>query len=422
MNIMIFKEDADEAKSRLEAWWDHEIIDRPVFSYYASKKRASLGGYLDARSNEWTLAQHPEEIESVLNGFEKRAESTFFGGESIPSFMPNYGSGILSAIFGVIPKFQSETVWFSRPTDPKDIISHLESVKLNQNNEWYERLLRVTELAARRSKGAYQISVSDIGGVLDTLLSFLGPTKLILTMRRKPEIINTCRQIILEKLLFLYDKLQNTIDKYCDGCNSWLNVWCRKRWYPVQCDFIAMLNPKWFKRFALPDIKAQIEHMDYALYHMDGHYQIPYLEDFLSIPNLTGIEWVPGAGNAVQGSEPWLALYKKIQAGGKSVIIDTPPENVHYLYVNLDPKLTYVRTYYFTKAMSKFYVPSFMRNGEKSLINNLINYCKERKRTQLGKNELDVYLTHKHIDLDNKTKKAILKEVNLAFVEKYNFT
>jgi len=24
------KEDTDEAKNRLDAWWDHEIIDRPV--------------------------------------------------------------------------------------------------------------------------------------------------------------------------------------------------------------------------------------------------------------------------------------------------------------------------------------------------------------------------------------------------------
>jgi hypothetical protein len=104
-----FKEDINEAKGRLEAWWDHEIIDRPVFSYYASKNRASLGGYLDARSNEWTLAQQPENIKNVLDSFEKRAEGTYFGGESIPL---------------------------------------LESVKLNQNNEWYDRLLRVTEYAA----------------------------------------------------------------------------------------------------------------------------------------------------------------------------------------------------------------------------------------------------------------------------------
>ena len=29
-----FKEDINEAKERLKAWWDHEIIDRPCISYW----------------------------------------------------------------------------------------------------------------------------------------------------------------------------------------------------------------------------------------------------------------------------------------------------------------------------------------------------------------------------------------------------
>ncbi len=32
--MSIYKEDIDEAKERLKAWWDHEIIDRPYIAYY----------------------------------------------------------------------------------------------------------------------------------------------------------------------------------------------------------------------------------------------------------------------------------------------------------------------------------------------------------------------------------------------------
>ncbi len=35
---MGYKEDSDKAKERMNAWWDHEIIDRPVLSYYYPKK------------------------------------------------------------------------------------------------------------------------------------------------------------------------------------------------------------------------------------------------------------------------------------------------------------------------------------------------------------------------------------------------
>ena len=175
----------------------------------------------------------------------------------------------MAAVFGVIPKYQTRTIWFSRPTPVDEIVALLENVKLNADNQWYSRLLHITEYAAKRSQGNYQISMTDLGGILDILSSFLGPQNIILTMKRRPDIIDTCRAIILEKTLKVFDDLQNIIDKYNDGCNAWLNVWSAKRWYPIQCDFCAMLNPMWFKRFALPDLKAQAAHRDYSIYHLD---------------------------------------------------------------------------------------------------------------------------------------------------------
>ncbi len=221
---MFLKEDLKEAKERLKAWWDHEIIDRPVISYYFPRKGSSLVGLLESLAFSWRLAQNYDNIEQCIDIFEKKAPSAFFGGESIPSYFPNYGAGIMAAVLGVVPKFQTQTMWFSRPTAPEDIFSLLESVKLDANNEWYSRLLRITEYAAKHSKGKYQVSMTDLGSVLDILSSFLGPEKLILTMKRRPNIIDTCRAIVLEKLLKVYDDLQRIIENYNDGCNAWLGV------------------------------------------------------------------------------------------------------------------------------------------------------------------------------------------------------
>ena len=57
---MGFKEDIKEAKDRMRAWWDHEIVDRPVFSYYYPTKRGKMGAFLDIMGEDWTLAQNPE--------------------------------------------------------------------------------------------------------------------------------------------------------------------------------------------------------------------------------------------------------------------------------------------------------------------------------------------------------------------------
>jgi len=415
---MEYKEDIAEAKERMNAWWDHEIIDRPVFSYYFAKKRGKLGAYLDIVGENWDLAQNYEGIENALDGFEKRAEVTYYGGESIPRYFPNYGPGIVAAVFGVKPKFQSNTVWFNRPTKIEDLTEYLESVKLNQNNEWYSRLIRITEYAAKRAGRNYTIAQTDLGGVLDTLSAFLGPTNIILAMKRKPEIIDTCRSIILEKLLLVYDKLQDIINKYGDGCSSWLNVWCGKRSYPVQCDFSAMLNPKWFKRFALPDIIAQAKHLDYAIYHLDGPNALPHLNSLLTEPAITGIQWVPGAGSAPMGSELWISLYKKIQKTSKNLVIDASPEQVSNLYKNLDRKGLFVRTFYRTEYITNLYLPNFIGGNDGKLIFKAKNWIEKQGKKKITKEELEEFLLLNGIELNNKFKKDLLKEINSSMTEK----
>jgi len=420
---MELKEDIKVAKERMAAWWDQELIDRPAISYYFPKRSGSFGGYLDAIGQDWTLAQNFDDLERSLNEFEKRATKTYYGGESIPSFFPNYGPGIVAAVFGVIPIFESETMWFNRPTKAEDIIQLLESTKLNQNNEWYARLLRITTQGSEQAAEiGYQFSITDIGGVLDILSSFLGPTNLILTMRRQPQIIDTCRHIILEKLLQIYDDLYDIIKKNCNGFNAWLNVWCPKSWYPVQCDFIAMLNPKWFKRFVLPDLITQIEHMDYAIHHMDGSYQIPFLDDFLSISHLTGIQWVPGAGNQPSGSNEWLSIYKKIQKAGKNVVIDSLPENVPHLYKHLDPKGLYVRAGFSSEIAAKFYLPSFMGGQEGELIQRALKWVEQNNISHFDKEKFNHFLDQAKLDLDLKTERQLLKEINNCLREKLFFT
>jgi 5-methyltetrahydrofolate--homocysteine methyltransferase len=412
---MEYKEDIAEAKERMNAWWDHEIIDRPVLSYYYPKKRGKKGVYLDIFGEDWTLAKNYEDIDNALNRFEKRAEETYFGGESIPFYFPNYGPGIMAAVFGVKPKFKTGTVWFNRPIKPEDIIEHLESIKLNQNNEWYSRLLRITEAAAKRAGKNYLITVTDIGGVLDILSSFLGPTNILLTMKRNPNIIDTCRTIILEKLLKVYDDLQEIISQFCDGCSCWLGVWGKKRWYALQSDFSAMLNPAWFNKFVLPDLVKQAEHMDYAIYHLDGPNQLPHLDPLLNEPSITGIQWVPGAGNAPMGSKEWIPLYKKIQRAGKNLVIDSAPEHVSHLYKNLDPKGLYVRTFYRSEYIANQYLPKFAGGKEGGIVLDVINWLKEQGENKISNGMLNNFLLARNMDLDNKYKKDLLKEIFSSF-------
>jgi hypothetical protein len=173
-----------------------------------------------------------------------------------------------------------------------------------------------------------------------------------------------------------------------------------------------MLNPKWFKRFALPDIIAQIEHMDYAIYHMDGPYQIPYLDDFLNISSLTGIQWVPGSGNALPGSDEWKPLYKKMQKAGKNIVIDTLPHLVPHIFRSLDKKGLYVRTYYISHRTADFYLPGFIGGQDAKFINKIVNWAKDNNRNNIKREEFEDFLNNMNIIIQDEVKKELLSEIN----------
>ncbi len=69
---MDLKEDVKEAKERLKAWWDHEIIDRPAVAYYYQDKRSLSGSFVDLYGENWFLAENLDDIEKGLD--DKRIE------------------------------------------------------------------------------------------------------------------------------------------------------------------------------------------------------------------------------------------------------------------------------------------------------------------------------------------------------------
>ncbi|MFX0101984.1 MAG: hypothetical protein ACFFCS_20635 [Candidatus Hodarchaeota archaeon] len=356
---MQFKEDFEEAKERMSAWWDGETIDRPfiAYTYQRPDVPTGIGG-----PDNWILARKNDAIKEAVDYVEKFLPTQFYGGEAFPNYHPNYGPGVLACVLGVEPKYthRTRTTWFLQPMPVEEVMPFLEEVKLDNNNEWYVRLKKITEYAAKRAKGKYQVAVTDLGGALDVLASILDPKDLYLAMRKNPEVVDAARAIIMEIWLQVYDDLQTIIESYGHGCNGWMNVWCPKRWYPLQCDVSYGISPKMFRRFVLPDLVAQAESMDYAIYHLDGVGQLPFLDDLLAEPSITGIQWVPGAGKAPMCSEEWMPVYEKIQAAGKNIVQSASPDLALNMYEKFDPKGMLIRVGYGAKIWADFSLPTWM--------------------------------------------------------------
>jgi len=108
--------------------------------------------------------------------------------------------------------------------------------------------------------------------------------------------------------------------------STWMRIWSPKRWYPIECDFAVMLSPQKFTTLVVPLLKAQCQQLDHVIYHLDGPQQIRHLDPLLDLPELDGIQWIPGENHPDNtGSPRWIPLYKKVQDRGKRLVLDKVP-------------------------------------------------------------------------------------------------
>jgi len=335
---MLYKEDWPGARERFCAWWENENY-RPLIQVTASREGCEP---FQAWWN-WRFAQEPSKPEKTVKHFEGWCQKVFFGGEAYPNLWINLGPGIAATYMGAEARFRldSETVWFETPKDWEE----LEKLRFNPSNRWWRTTKNITAYVSEQSEGKFMCGITDLGGVTDIAASLRGSQTLIADMFKNPEKVKSLSSRILELWHIYYEELYKMLQGEARGNSAWMGLWAPRKWYPIQCDFSAMLSPRLFRDLALPYIKEQCERLDYTIYHWDGPREIPHLDSLLSIPRLTGIQWTPGAGNPNVDSPTWFHLYRKIQEKGKRlVLLGASSSNIRPLLKGLRPEGLLVST------------------------------------------------------------------------------
>lgn len=328
---LVYKPDAAEAQQRLRAYWQGDMIDRACVSVPAPKD-----GFHPAKRSLITAEDF--DLPKAVEQFETWAEQMFFGGESMPALMPNFGpdqwAGFLNAKMTLAPEM--DTSWVKPLYHDADEIVEL---AIDPDNRWWKAVVDLTELAAQHGAGKFILSTIDTHSNLDCLSALLSPVQLCLDLVERPDAVLRA----LQQVDALYDSVYKTIhqagrmDEF--GSTSWLDMWCEDKTQAVQCDFAYLISPEHFRRYALPSLEYEINYLDQAVYHMDGPGQIRHLDDLLALPHLHTIQWVPGAG---QPPAPvWIDMLQKIQNAGKSVQVLVTVEELKSIYSQLAPEKTY---------------------------------------------------------------------------------
>ena len=83
--------------------------------------------------------------------------------------------------------------------------------------------------------------------------------------------------------------------------------------------------------------RREMVHMTHNVYHVDGKGVARHLDRILELPNLHAIQWVQGMGDDLPIMQ-WVPLIKRIQAAGKSVMVDLTHDELEDFIAAVEPK------------------------------------------------------------------------------------
>jgi len=117
-------------KQRFDAFWNREVVDRPLIRITAPKaKRSDVSlAKPEKMEDRWT------NIEYVVKKAEIELEGTLFLGDAIPFYMPNLGPDSFTAFLGAELTFKSEDTSWAEPF--LEDLSNYEPV-LKEDNKWW---------------------------------------------------------------------------------------------------------------------------------------------------------------------------------------------------------------------------------------------------------------------------------------------
>ncbi len=232
----------------------------------------------------------------------------------LPVANTQLGPGSLAAILGGVFEGGEDTIWIHPNPDFTD-----EIVFNPEHPNWilHKELLKACKAKAN---GHYFVGMPDLMEGLDVLAALKGTDRVLLDTVMQPEILEQQMQQINDIYFKVFDELYDIIREGDEMAFCYFSSWAPGKMSKLQSDISTMISQDDYRRFVQPFIREQCQKIDYTLYHLDGVGAMHHLPALLEIEELNAIQWTPGVGEPQGGSSKWYDLYKKILAGGKSVM------------------------------------------------------------------------------------------------------
>ncbi len=295
---------------RFEAWWQCEIIDRPLVSL--SVPRTGPPVKLPDKSFP-TLRDRWLDFQRDLNSMDAHLEGQTHVGDNFPMHYPNIGPELCATAYGCELEFSEGTSWSIPIVDNCEDILKL---KCDLDTFYWNWQRAATDASIEQGQGKWITGLPDMHTNGDLLASLLDPQQLALLYADDPAGIDAACAHVKEDFALMFDDIYKRIAAAGQPSTSWTPTLHDGPSMVLQCDFICMISPADFQRTILPLLEYEIGYVDRVIYHLDGPGALPHLDALLET-GLNAIQWVFGAGQG--NARDWIDVYQRIQAGGKGV-------------------------------------------------------------------------------------------------------
>ncbi len=311
----MWKPNLEETKKHYIDWWNHKGIVLNMWEHF----QEGVKPHADV-----PMPPAPKSLDQKWFDPEWRAEyldwyvaHSSMKADMLPVANTQLGPGSLAAILGGVFEGGEDTIWIHPNPNYTDDIKFDINDPTNKNWQLHKDLLRACK---KKAAGNYYVGMPDLMEGMDVLAAMKGTDKVLLDTVMQPEVLERQMQQINDIYFKVFDELYDIIREGDEMAFCYFSSWAPGKMTKLQSDISTMISVEDYRRFVQPFIREQCQKIDYTLYHLDGVGAMHHLPALLEIEELNAIQWTPGVGEPQGGSPKWYDLYKKILAGGKSIM------------------------------------------------------------------------------------------------------
>ena len=311
----MWKPNLEETKKHYINWWNHKGIVLNMWEHF----QQGVKPHADV-----PMPPAPKSLDQKWFDPEWRAEyldwyvaHSSMMADMLPVANTQLGPGSLAAILGGVFEGGEDTIWIHPNPNYTDDIKFDINDPANKNWQLHKDLLRACK---KKANGNYYVGMPDLMEGLDVLAALKGTDKVLLDTVMQPEVLEQQMQKINDIYFQVFDELYDIIREGDEMAFCYFSSWAPGKMTKLQSDISTMISVEDYRRFVQPFIREQCQKIDYTLYHLDGVGAMHHLPALLEIEELNAIQWTPGVGEPQGGSPKWYDLYKRILAGGKSIL------------------------------------------------------------------------------------------------------